>query len=332
MPGVGGQPHIGALRHVRLVQETTFGEVPVAPDWTSLPILEDGFKLKATSERYWGNTNYGGDHRRHMAVHHKLDVAGDLVTLPWPEATLLMLDMALERDASLDLYSYTIDHYTPVDPRRYLGAVAERLTIGFEPPEVRFTLGMRAKLEQEYNALVPGDFDYSGLTLSPFMYAGAEIRINDVLYTHIDSGTLTIENNVAAGPPVRTAGTPLGTAAYLIAQQRAISFESTQLNWDDEFNEAIRDGGLFSLDIRLYHPAGHICQIQVPAMVVEESDEDGTPDQVAKESPRLEALVPSGGTNDIIYAVDLTPTTTLAGLTTTTAPTTTAAATTTAPA
>ncbi len=332
MPGAEGSVHLGAHRHVRFCRETAFGECPAVPTWFSCPIIENGFTLKATSPRYWPNTNYGGDFRRHVAVHHQLEVTGDMLTLLWPELTEHLLRMCLDRDDDEDVYSHCLDHYTPADPRRYLGAVVERMTLAFDGTgagDIRLTHTLRAKLEEENDALVAGDFDYSAVSAVPFMFASAEFRRNGHLIADLETGTITVENNVLAGPKRRTTGITLGTHAHLLAQQRAISFESEELNNDDLHNEAIRDGGYFSLDVRLHHPDGHYAQIQLPRMVIEESAEDGTPDQIAKQSPRFEALAgPSG--DDIIWGVDLGPaTTTLAPITTTAAPTTTAAATTT---
>ena len=307
MPGVPGAVHLGARRHMRFVVETDFGQCPGAPDWASIPILEDGMKLKATSPRYRPDTDYGGDFRRHVHVCHQLVVEGDIVTHPWPEVAEFLLHMALDRDADHDLTSYCIDHYTPADPRRYLGAVVERLTIaatGTGNADVRFTLGMVAKLEEEHNALVEGDFDFSGLTMVPFMFRDAALRLAGGLVIDIDDFTLTVENNVARGPNVATAGTDQGTVAYVFGQQRAISLELGKLNRDDRFNELIRDCGSISFEANFAHPDGHLLQIQLPVIYPEESDEDGTPSQVAKERPRFEAGCDVDG-KDILWGVDL---------------------------
>lgn len=322
MPGLTGNVHLGARRHVRICRESTFGSVPGAPTWHSIPILEDGWKLKATSPYYRPNTNYGGDYRRHIHIHHRQEVAGDFTTLAWPEEVEFLLGMALDRQANHDIYSYAADYYTPADPRRYVGIVSERLAIavtGTGDGDVRLTHTLRAKSEAENNTLSEGDFDYSGLTTTPFMFRDASIRINAALRVDVEAFTLTVENNVAQGP-ARRDGAYLATVQYLIAQQRAISLELTKVNRDDAFNEAIRDGGPFAFEAAFIHPDGHLWQIQLPAIYCEQSDEDGTPDQLAKENPRFEAGVDAGG-NDIIWAVDLGPaTTTLAPLTTTAAP------------
>lgn len=61
-------------------------------------------------------------------------------------------------------------------------------------------------------------------------------------------------------------------------------------------------------------------QIQLPKLVVPASEEDGTPSQVAKESPPLVAVADAAG-KALIYGVDLPAggTTTLVPLTTTAA-------------
>jgi len=321
MPGAIGTPHLGARRHIRISQEATFGTVNPAPSWVYVPILEDGMKLKATSPRYRPDTNFGGDYRRHVHVCHSLQSSGDIICNPWPEVTGYLLDMALARTAAHDLNSYTVDHFTPTDPRRYTGTVIDRLTIavtGTGDADVRLTLGCVAKLEAENDDLEEASFTYAGVTPVPFMFRDAAILIGAIHRIDLEAFTITVENNLAQGPNVQTAGTEQGTVGYLIAQQRAISLELTELNVGDTINEAIRDCNPLAFEARFSHPDGHMWQIQLPYIYPEESDEDGTPSQVTKESPRFEVGCDDGGC-DIIYGVDLAAggTTTLAELTTT---------------
>ena len=341
--GAGGNVHLGARRHIRFTPEVNFGEVAGIGDWVDIPYITDGFKLKATNPRYVPDTNYGGDYRRHLHICHRLELAGDFVTLPWPQVTQFLLDMALLRGADHDLNdSFVVDHFTPADPRRYTGAVAERLVISFDGTgdgAIQLRFGLRAQYEQENNALVETDFDYSALS-TPFMHANAAIHIAGAPapVTHIDSGTITIENNVAVGPYRRLAGGPFGVTDYLIAQQRTISLEFARLNNVEQVNDWIRECGYGSFQFEAFHPAGHYMHIELPVIWPSESDEDGTPSQVAKENPRFEAGVNAAG-DDITYGVDLAAggittaaplpeitTTTVAATTTTAAPTTTTAA------
>lgn len=333
MPGIQGTPHPGVRRHARFCREANFGVIPGAPDWVPAPVMEDGFKLKATSEPFAPDTNFGGDHQLHLAIQHKQEVAGDFATLAWPQVICPLLHMALDRQADLDLWSYSFDYYTPSDPRRYLGVVAERLVLaisGTGDNDFRATAGLRAQQEQENDALSEGDFDYSGIHRVPFMHGHAELQLRTVPVTDVEAYTITIENEVAIGPFRRMAGVTHAVVAYLWGLQRRITLDLTKVNNNDAMNDAIRSGGTLSFEASFFHPLAHVLQFQFPMLVVPESDEDGTPSQLAKETPRLMAIVPPDGSLEMIWTCDLATggTSTLLPLTTTLGPTTTAVPTT----
>jgi len=327
----GQVSHGGWRRHMRIcrnVAAAEYGDVPGAPSWQYLPIVGDGMKLKATSPRYVSDINMGGLRRR-VAIHHQQVVEGDISWQPWPEITQYMLDMALLRVGAAgenyqDIYGHVIDFYTPVDPRRYRGVVVDSMSIsasGTGDGTVSGTHSCIARIEQENDAIDEDDFDYSGLTLVPFMHWQSRLEVDDVLVTDVDSWTLTVENNVERGPLQPLAGASVGTIAYAIAGRRTISLELTKLDNMDRFNEAIRDGALLSFTARFVHPSGHNWEIQLPRLYSEENDEDGSPSQQAKQNPRMEAICGPDDDNDIIYGVDLGPTTsTLADITTTAVP------------
>lgn len=109
-----------------------------------------------------------------------------------------------------------------------------------------------------------------------------------------------------------------------IANQRTATLTLSDLNKNDRYNEAIRDANLISFEALFTHPDGHLWQLILPSLYVEESDEDGTPSVQATENPRLEVRAADSGVyagEDIVSEVDLSPggTTTMEWLTTTTA-------------
>ena len=331
----GPRSHGGWRRHVRIARNQAnqdLGATPSPLNWNWVPLLGDGFKLKATSPRYVPETNYGGDFRRHVAIHYQQIVEGDLTTLLWPELTQFLFDMALLRVNDVtsqnheDIYGHVVDHYTPDDPRRYYGVVVNSMRLsatGTGDNDVQITHSCIAQREVENDVLVEGDVDYSGVSAVPFMFAHADLQIHSVHVTDVENWNLTIENNVGDAPKIQNAAAALGVRAHAIANQRTITLELTKLNNSDRFNEAIRDGGLLTFQATFTHPAGHILQIILPSLYTEESDEDGTPSAQAKESPTLEARAANTGPYagcDIVYAVDLAEggTTTLAPITTTT--------------
>jgi len=322
----GATVHHSYDRHVRIAAETAFGVVHADPSWSDVPFPAGGFGLKATSPRFMPPTNVAG-YRRRVGVHHQQVVEGSFNTLAWPDHLFALLTMGLTRDGNGDLSSYTIDHFTPVDPRRYLGAVAENLTLRVGGDgELAVELGLRAKVEEEANTLIAGDFDYSSMNLIPFMLRDARLEINSEHVTDVEEFSISVANNVAQGPMVRTSGITQGTVAYLAAGRREITLDLTKLSDSDRFEEAIRDGNELTFEAVFEHPSGHRLELQLPLLVVEGSDESDSDTEPVKANPKMVALSNSDD-DDIIWAVDLGPTTTtLAPLTTTAAPTTTTAA------
>jgi tail tube protein len=320
MPGLTGNPHHLYDRHLRICQESTFGACPGSPSWSDVPLVPDGFTLKATSPRMFPRSNVGG-YRRQIGVAHQQTVHGELTTPAWVEHTDLLLAMALTRTAGGDLYSHTCDLYTPADARRVLGAVGETLHIevnGAGAMDVRLNLGLRAKQEVEHpDSLAPGDFDYSALTQVPFMLRDAVLKLDTTVVADVERFRISVDNRVAAGPIVTTSGSELGTVAYLLAGRRELTLELAKVNCDDRFSAAIRAGETVSFEADFVHPDGHLWQIKLPVLAPEQSDEDVSVVDPTREQTVLHALTDSDD-EDILWAVDIGPsTTTMAPLTTT---------------
>ena len=109
MPGIIGLPHHNYDRHVMLSQEAAFGVVNPAPDWWAIPILGDGWKLKASNPPFFPESNLAGYSR--TAIQHSLVVEGGFTTLAWAEPLNYMLGMAFNRNpADYDVYSHTGDY------------------------------------------------------------------------------------------------------------------------------------------------------------------------------------------------------------------------------
>jgi hypothetical protein len=327
----GPKSHGGWRRHVRIARngaDDAYGATIDAPSWLWIPLLGDGMKAKATAPRYVPETNYGGDYLRHVAIHHRIVIAGDLSTLLWPEVTQFLLDMALLRVADdsspncQDLYGHVVEHHTPDDPRRTYGLVVNSMRLactGTGDGEVVLTHSCIGQREEQVTLETP---DYSGITPVPFMFRDARIEIDSAVVTDVEQFTLTVENNIGDAPLVGVGG--IGVRAHAIANLRVIGLELTKLNNSDRFNRAIREGNVVTFSARFTHPDGHLLQIILPELYVEESAEDGTPTKQATEAPKLFARAASSGIyrgRDIVYGCDLAAggTTTLAEPTTTTA-------------
>ncbi|HUS81921.1 MAG TPA: phage tail tube protein [Dehalococcoidia bacterium] len=333
MPGIRSHGSWRRMqRFCQVAANSAYGTVPGAPDWLYIPRIGDGQGLKATAPRYAPDTEMGG-YRRRVAIHHRLEVGGDFSTLLFPDSALFLLNMALLRSAAAgndyqDVYQHVMDEFTPEDPRRYTGVVANTLRIegsGTGDGEISAALGLVARNEARQADLDEATFEaaYDLLELVPFMHGHARLRINAAVVTDIERWAIEITNNVEQGPLTpQVAG--VSVISYAKANKREITLEIGELNNSDDFNVAIRNGAEMTFDVRCTHPAGHILEIILPRLAPEESDEDGTPSAQAKEAPRMIALEADGGTHeghDIVWAVDLAAggTTTLEELTTTTA-------------
>jgi len=337
----GPRSHGGARRHIRICRGAdtdAYGALPSPQNWVWVPLLGDGMKMKATAPRYVPDTNYSEDFRQQIAIHHRQEVAGNITTLPWPEVTQFLLDMALLRVANplsptyQDLYQHVVEHHTPEDPRRHYGCVANTLGIsatGTGANDVQFTLGLIGQREVEIGWEAS---DYSGVTPAPFMFAHAELRVDTTLVTDVENWKINVDNKVAEAPFIWANDVKMAVRAYAIAGGlRSVTLDLTKLNNTRNFNRHIRRGTYATFEALFRHPLGHIMQILLPYLAVEESDEDGTPSAKAKEAPKMIALkAPSGpyAGQDIIVSVDLAAggTTTLAAIppwTTTPAPATT---------
>ena len=320
MPGLTGNPHHLYDRHLRICQESAFGVCPASPSWESVPLVADGFTLKATSPRMFPRSNLGG-WRRQVGVAHQQIVQGELTTSAWVEHTATLLGMALTRTSGGDLNSYVCDLYTPADARRVLGAVGESLRIevnGTGAMDVQITLGLRAKFEQDYpGTLTAGDFSYSGLTQVPFMLRDAVLKLDTTVVADVERFRVNVENSIAPGPIVGTTGSALGTVAFLLAGRREITLELAKINCDDRFNAAIRAGETVSFEADFVHPDGHLWQLKLPVLAPEQSEENVSVTDPTREQTVLHALTDSSG-NDILWTVDEGPvTTTMAPITTT---------------
>ena len=305
MAGPGGQVHKGWRRHMRWARESSWGNLPPAPDWHCIPIRSGVMTLKARANLFDPSTSFT-NWRRNVLLPELQEVAGQIEVLAWPEVTGYLLDAALERDANHDLQSYCVDYFTPPDPRRCLGVVVERLRIRADRESVALLLEARAWKEQENDVLAEDDFDYSALTPTPFRLRDAAITLDGSGLTDVGEFAIVVDNAVEAGP--RSAG---GYVAFLIAGLRSVSLEVAKLDNADDFNAAIRSGATMSFAAGFTHPEGHEMTLELPRLHVERSDEDGLPSRVARSRAVLQATTDESDV-DLAYQVNL------AGQTTTT--------------
>jgi hypothetical protein len=298
MTGPAGNWHYARRRHLRICREEVWGECPERPAWLTVPVFGDGFKLKATSPHFSPGSAFGG-YRRTVQLGYVRQVAGEFVSLAWPQTAAVLLEMTLERDA-IDLHSYCMDYYSPADPRRCLGVMVDQLQMSARPPrwDVVFRLGLKARTEGASPALLESDFDYAGLSPVPLRFERASVSLNGTPMTDVEAFSVQVQNNLEEGP---NRG---GAVGFLIAGCRAVSLDLTMLDDSDAINDAIRNDGAMSFQATLTHPEGHTLALSLPALHPQTNPEEAEPGQLARGLVHMEAGTDSQG-NDITYALHL---------------------------
>jgi hypothetical protein len=292
---------------LRVCPEDTWAECPTSPNWLAVPVSGDGFGLRAAS-RHFSPENLFGGYRPSVQVREMLRVRGTFGTFGWPEVMSLLLGMALDRDSAGGLCSYCMDYYTPADPRRYLGVIVDRLHLaasgveaeghGATGGDVVLRLDLRAKTEDAHPTLDEEDFDYSGLSPTPFAFDGAAVSVSGAPVTDVEAFAVETDNHLADGP-----NRP-GLIAFLASGRRSVSLELRSLDNTDAFNEAIRDDAALSFAATFAHADGHTLTLSLPVLHPVSNSETALPGRLAKSSVRMEAAADGEG-NDITYAVNL---------------------------
>ncbi len=308
MAGPGGQVHKGWRRHMRWARETDWGRPPDSPSWVCIPIQAGRMNLRSTASLFAPETGFGG-WRRSPLLPESLEVAGRVEVLAWPEVTEYLLDAVLERDLDpasasyQDLHSYCIDYFTPPDPRRYLGAKAERLEIFTDSQGLALALWLRAWKEEPNDSLSEDQFDYAGLTPGPFRLSHAAITLNGENILDLEHFAIRVDNDLAAGP------NEAGRVACLVAGSRAVRLELLKLDISDVLNDAVRAGSPLSFAAEFAHPGGDGLTLELPALYAVENAEKAPPHRVARSRAVLEATTDESG-RDLIYTVGPLVTTT----------------------
>jgi len=290
-------PHLGSRRHVRACREQTWGVCPPLPDWLCVPVLGDGYHLRLTDARFRPDTMIGG-WKRTIHLSHYRQLSGRWLVELHPSLTEFLLEVLLDRTVT-DLPSYCIDYYTPSDPRRHLGCVAERGVLVAEAGHpARLILSMRGRNETANASLAESDFNYADLTPVPFCLHHAEVLLDGDPVTDVESFVLTVNNNLVSGPNIG------GTVAWFLAAQRAVGLELVSLDDSDTFNVAVRDGGTLSFSAEFSHAEGHSLSLSLPVLYVETNRERAPTEALARSLPVTEVGVDESG-NDIAWSVTL---------------------------
>jgi len=302
MPGQGANAHRGYHRHLRICREgSTWGQFPDPHTWWTIPILGDGYKVRAKRPKWRAPVNWGG-YRRKVSIDHQEIVEGDMTILFFPHYTEIMLQAALLRNGALndDLYSYYAQYYAPHLALDHQGLVCESLAISADGNSGEFTgrYTWVGKEEIENETLAATDFDYDDLEASPYMFNHASIEApDDTVITDVEKFDLTINNNVARGP---FKGNP-GLLQYAYAGRREITVTLTELADRQNFFDAKEGGTALSFEAIFTHPDGETLTITLPALDCDEDNEDAEAEAKATATPSLVARTDDNG-DDITWS------------------------------
>ncbi len=300
MSGPSGNWHYPRRRHVRVCRELAWGVCPAAPAWQALPVLPGGCTVRAARPRWRPDSRYGG-FRGAPPLSDGVQVTGTLATEAWPQLAGLVLEMALERTGG-EPASYCLDHFTPSDPRRCLGLMADRLRVRAtaESGHVLFELLLRGKAEEPNAPLAEADFDYAALSPVAFTLARAAVTVDGASITAVEALTVEVRNHLAAGP-ARS-----GAAAFLAAGRREVRLELRSLDADGALDEALRGDAALAFEAVFSHPEGHSLTLALPVLHPEENAPDAGADGLARTVLRAVAGTDAGG-DDITYLLTLSP-------------------------
>jgi hypothetical protein len=292
-----GDRHLSSSRHLRICREAVWGQCPASPSWQVIPILGDGYTLRARCLYFSPDTEYGG-FRRSVHLPACQQVRGVLLARLWPEAVALLMEMALDRDNG-ELHSYCADCYAPSDPRRVVGTMVDRfdLETSGSGRGIQLRLEMVGRSEERNADLRETDFDYAGLSLAPFTFDRAAVSLDGSPVTCAEGFAVRVRNGLSAGP---SRG---GYVAFLAASKRAVSLELTRLDDDGAFAQAVRGGGTLSFMAALAHPQGHALTVELPNLYPVADNGSAAPGELAKSVYLMEAGTDSNG-DDITYRLD----------------------------
>ncbi len=287
MSGPAGNWHYPERRHLRICAEGEWGACPAEPSWHAVPVRPDGFGVRAERPYFRPEGLFTG-FRPSIQLPLAPEVTGTFGAPLYPEAAELLLGMGLDRQDG-EPGSYCLDLYTPADPRRILGAVADRLVLGATGEGLTLELGLIAAEEIPNDSLVEGEFDYSYLSPMPFALRRARVTVDGDALSSVERFSLTVENNVAAGPkgPDRI--------CFLAGGRREVTVVLEKLDNTDRFSSAVRSGEGFSLEAEFSHPLGHALTVSLPALRAESNQESAAADRLARAATRARATTDGSG-------------------------------------
>lgn len=288
---MSANPHYPRRRHLRICPEESWGTPPPDPDPVAVPLVGDGFSVRAERDYYRPHGPAG------LRLPEMLRVEGELLTRPYPELTGFLLNAALARQDG-ELPSYSLEHFSPADRRRVTGARIRRLVLSAGSDGALLRVAFVGAGEQPLPSLTKDAIDYCGLSPAPFRLRGADITAGGRELAAVEEFNLTIENDLTPGP---NRG---GAIGFLAAGARTVRLRLTAADDVADFHDAVRSGDTFPVEAALAHPQGHTLELSLPAVRAVSNPADARPGRAARAELRALADADAAG-NDLTYTVHL---------------------------
>lgn len=181
---------------VRFVKEAVWGTTPGSPTWTTALLEGSGFEIADEFELVKLLTN------SHFPVPRsqepiKQKVAATYKTPLFPDSVEALIKMAVERDSANELYGYTWQKKTDYSQVTLTGGKVSSMTLEF-PASGNVML----TLEWIFQAIAATTGIVAGTYPTGAAYKGGlnTVSVNSVAYATMESGQITLNNNLEEGP------------------------------------------------------------------------------------------------------------------------------------
>jgi len=295
----------GALKHLRIAKETTWGTFPATPTYYYIPIVGDGYTVRQRNEFHDPETSIFNYRRGPFTLVRK-DVSGDLTVMAQPGYVRQILDWGLERSATFETSSFSAEFRDGVTAFRHTGLKCETLTISGDADsgDLTFALALVGKDESVITPFavpsVTGDATTGYVDEDFFIFQhGNALEIPDgTRIATISAFTFTITNNHTVGP----AGSD-NTIVHLTANRQTVNGTVTLLYEDDTFGAILRNFSTTSLDFNFTHPGGTVIRLTIPRVILTDLPREGGQSDTLTQTLNFEAEYDSTAADQITYSV-----------------------------